>query len=110
MTSQAHNTVTLRKYWAICHSLKDSNTILKTDVSTQKDSLKDSNTILKALEPIQAEVLKYIMAHPQATREEIADSIDGISFGGVKFIIAKLQKKGLLKRVGGRKHGEWQVL
>lgn len=91
-------------------SLKDSNTILKTDVTTQKDSLKDSNTILKALEPIQAEVLKYIMAHPQATREEIADSIDGISFGGVKFIIAKLQKKGLLKRVGGRKHGEWQVL
>lgn len=52
-------------------SLKDSNTILKTDVATQKDSLKDSNTILKALEPIQAEVLKYIMAHPQATREEI---------------------------------------
>ena len=108
MTSQAHNTVTLRKYWAVCHSLKDSNTILKTDVSTQKDSLKDS-TILKALEPIQAEVLKYIMAHPQATREEIADSIDGISFGGVKFIIAKLQKKGLLKRVGGRKFGEWLV-
>ena len=90
-------------------SLKDSSTILKTDVSTQKDSLMDSNTILKALEPIQAEVLKYIMAHPQATREEIADSIDGISFGGVKFIIAKLQKKGLLKRVGGRKFGEWLV-
>ena len=90
-------------------SLKDSNTILKTDVATQKDSLKDSNTILKALEPIQAEVLKYIMVHPQATREEIADSIDGISFGGVKFIIAKLQKKGLLKRVGGRKFGEWLV-
>ena len=85
-------------------------TIQKSDSTTQKDSLKDSNTILKTLEPIQAEVLKYIMAHPQATREEIADSIDGISFGGVKFIIAKLQKKGLLKRVGGRKHGEWQVL
>ena len=68
---------------------------------------KDNNTIPKALEPIQAEVLRYIMAHPQTTREEIADSIDGISFGGVKFIIAKLQKKGLLKRIGGRKHGEW---
>lgn len=27
----------------------------------------------------------------------------------VKFIIAKLQKKGLLKRVGGRKFGEWLV-
>ena len=84
------------------------NGSLKYRNTTQKDSLKDS-TILKALEPIQAEVLKYIMAHPQATREEIADSIDGISFGGVKFIIAKLQKKGLLKRVGGRKFGEWLV-
>ena len=85
------------------------NGSLKYRNTTQKDSLKYSNTILKALEPIQAEVLKYIMAHPQATREEIADSIDGISFGGVKFIIAKLQKKGLLKRVGGRKFGEWLV-
>lgn len=28
---------------------------------------------------------------------------------GVKFIIAKLQKKGLLKRIGGRKYGEWLV-
>ena len=73
-------------------SLKDSNTIPKTDTTTQKDSLKDSNTILKALEPIQAEVLRYIMAHPQTTREEIADSIDGISFGGVKFIIVTVKK------------------
>ena len=85
---------------------KDNNTIPKIDITTQKDS----NTILKALEPIQAEVLRYIMAHPQTTRVDIADSIDGISFGGVIFIIAQLQKKGLLKRIGGRKHGEWQVL
>ena len=91
-------------------SLKDSNIVPKTDVNLSKGSLKDSNAVLKALEPIQAEVLKYIMAHPQTTREEIADAIDGISFGGVKFIIGKLQQKGLLKRVGGRKHGEWQVL
>ena len=90
--------------------LKDSNIVLKTEKTPQKKVLKDSNIVLKALEPIQAEVLQYIMAHPQATREEIADSIDGISFGGVKFIIGKLQQKGLLKRVGGRKHGEWQVL
>ena len=110
-TTQKSDSTTQKRESAIQKdSLKDSNTIPKTDITTQKDSLKDSNTILKALEPIQAEVLRYIMAHPQTTREEIADSIDGISFGGVKFIIAKLQKKGLLKRVGGRKHGEWQVL
>ena len=109
-TQKSDSTTQKRESATQKDSLKDSNTIPKTDITTQKDSLKDSNTILKALEPIQAEVLRYIMAHPQTTREEIADSIDGISFGGVKFIIAKLQKKGLLKRVGGRKHGEWQVL
>ena len=27
-----------------------------------------------------------------------------------EFIISKLQRKGLLKRVGGRKQGEWKVL
>ena len=91
-------------------SLKDSNTVPKNDFTIRKGSLKDSNTVLKALEPSQAEVLKYLMKHPQATREEIAESIEGVSFGGVKFIIGKLQQKGLLKRVGGRKHGEWQVL
>ena len=40
---------------------------------------------------------------------EAVDAIDELSLGGVKFIIAKLQQKGLLKRVGGRKHGEWVV-
>ena len=109
-TQKSDSTTQKRESATQKDSLKDSNTIPKTDITTQKDSLKDSNTILKALEPIQAEVLRSIMAHPQTTREEIVDSIDGISFGGVKFIIAKLQKKGLLKRVGGRKHGEWQVL
>ena len=27
----------------------------------------------------------------------------------MKVISSKLQQKGLLKRVGGRKHGEWAV-
>ena len=83
ITQKSDSTTQKRESATQKDSLKDSNTIPKTDITTQKDSLKDSNTILKALEPIQAEVLRYIMAHPQTTREEIADSIDGISFGGV---------------------------
>ena len=48
--------------------------------------------------------------NPQATIDETVEAIGDLSLGGVKFVISKLQKKGLLKRVGGRKHGEWQVL
>ena len=53
--------------------------------------------------------MKFFYEHPKATIDEAVDAIDELSLGGVKFIIAKLQQKGLLKRVGGRKHGEWVV-
>ena len=98
-------------------SLKDSNTIQKSDSTTQKEALKDSDTIQKSnstiqkdLDPSQVRVLNFFREHPKATIDEMVAELNDLSLGGVKFIIAKLQKKGLLKRVGGRKHGEWQVL
>lgn len=57
----------------------------------------------------EEEVLKFLIENPKATIGEMVDAISNLSLGGVKFVIGKLQKKGLLKRVGGRKHGEWQV-
>ncbi len=97
--------------------LKDSNTIQKSDSTIQKDGLKDSNTIQKSdstiqkdLEPSQEKVLRFFKEHPKATIDETVMAMGDLSLGGVKFIIGKLQQKGLLKRVGGRKHGEWQVL
>ena len=98
-------------------SLKDSNTIQKSDSTTQKEVLKDSDTIQKSdstiqkdLDPSQVRVLNFFREHPKATIDEMVAELNDLSLDGVKFIIAKLQKKGLLKRVGGRKHGEWQVL
>lgn len=42
--------------------------------------------------------------------EDTFNALGDITEDGVKFVIGKLQQKGLLKRVGGRKHGEWQVI
>ena len=98
-------------------ALKDSDTIQKSDSTIQKEALKDSNTIQKSdstiqknLDPSQVRVLNFFREHPKATIDEMVAELNSLSLGGVKFIIAKLQKKGLLKRVGGRKHGEWKVL
>ena len=105
-------------------SLKDSNTILKTDITTQKsdsttqkEQFEDINTTQKKeiatqknLDTTQKEVLEYFKGNPKATRVDAANALGNITEDGVKFIIAKLQKKGLLKRVGGRKYGEWLVL
>ena len=97
--------------------LKDSDTIQKSDSTIQKEVLKDSDTIQKSnstiqkdLDPSQVKVLNFFREHPKATIDEMVAGLNDLSLGGVKFIIAKLQKKGLLKRVGGRKYGEWQVL
>lgn len=91
-------------------ALKDSNTIQKSDSTTQKNVLKDSSTIQKNLDPSQKKVLDFFRKHPKATIDETVAELKDLSLGGVKFIIGKLQQKGLLKRVGGRKHGVWQVL
>ena len=105
-------------------ALKDSDTIQKSDSTTQKSesatqkgqftdigtTQKSEIATQKNLDTTQKEVLEYFKDNPKATRVDAANALGNITEDGVKFIIAKLQKKGLLKRVGGRKHGEWQVL
>ena len=79
-------------------------------VTIWRTTQKSETTIQKNLDPSQAKVLEFFSENPHATIEEAAEGIKGLSLGGVKFVIGKLQQKGLLKRVGERKHGEWQVL
>ena len=97
--------------------LKDSSTTQKSESTTQKDDLKESGTTQKGksttqkdLDTTQKKVLEYFRENPDVTRVDAANAIGGITEDGVKFIISKLQQKRLLKRVGGRKQGEWKVL
>ena len=85
---------------------KENSTIQKEDSTIQKEAV----TIQKDLDSSQKQVLKFISDHPHATIEESVEAVQDLSLGGVKFVIGKLQQKGLLKRVGGRKHGEWQTV
>ncbi len=96
---------------------KDPNTIPKSEITTQKESLKDISTTQKDdcatqkdLDATPKKVLEFFKNNPKGTRVEAANALGDITEDGVKFVIGKLQQKGLLKRVGGRKHGEWQVL
>lgn len=103
---------------------KDENTTQKSEITTQKESLKDisttqkdecatqksESTTQKDLDATQKKVLEFFKNNPKGTRVEAANALGDITEDGVKFVIGKLQQKGLLKRVGGRKHGEWQVL
>ena len=86
----------------------------KRETATQKGQFEDIDTTQKKeiatqknLNTTQKKVLEYFKDNPKATRVDAANALGNITEDGVKFIIAKLQKKGLLKRVGGRKYGEW---
>ena len=103
---------------------KDGSTTQKSEIATQKESLKDigatqkdesttqksESATQKDLDATQKKVLEFFKSNPKGTRVEAANALGDITEDGVKFVIGKLQQKGLLKRVGGRKHGEWQVL
>lgn len=97
-------TISIRFY------IKDEVITQKNEIATQKESMKDLSTTQKDLDATQKKILEYFKNNPNGTRVEAANEIGNITEDGVKFVISKLQKKGLLKRVGGRKHGEWQVL
>ena len=44
-----------------------------------------------------------------ATRAELCRNIPELSDSGIKYNIARLQALGILRRVGGRKQGFWEV-
>ena len=95
---------------------EDIDTTQKRETATQNGQFEDIDTTQKKeiatqknLDTTQKKVLEYFKDNPKATRVDAANALGNITEDGVKFIIAKLQKQGLLKRVGGRKYGEWLV-
>jgi ATP-dependent DNA helicase RecG len=54
-------------------------------------------------------LMEHVRLQPQATISELATLL-GLTEDGVNYHLRKLQKKGRLRRVGGRKSGRWEVL
>ena len=113
---KSDSTTQKEQFEDISTTQKGENATQKSDSTTQKKQFEDISTTQKReiatqknLDTTQKEVLEYFKGNPKATRVDAANALGNITEDGVKFIIAKLQKKGLLKRVGGRKFGEWLV-
>ena len=82
------------------------STTQKEEVATQKSDL----TTQKPLNTTQKKILEHLRNYPKATRQEVAAALGDITEDGVKFNIGLLQQYGRLKRVNGRKNGEWIVI
>ena len=87
-------------YW------KKSRTTQKT---TQKATQKTTQKTTQKLSETEVRILGVIKENSAVTRNEIASILGNITPDGVKYHLSKLQKKGVLNRIGGKKEGSWVV-
>ena len=80
-------------------------TIQSEQKTTQKTTQKDIQNLTEQ----QRAILSFLKEHPKATRRDISENLSNITEDGVKYNISRLQELGLLKRMGGRKQGYWQI-
>jgi ATP-dependent DNA helicase RecG len=84
----------------------EEETIQKELPASHKTSQK---TIHKELTPTEEAVVEIIKKNPSITRKELAARLK-LSEAGVRYNTDKLRSKGILRRVGGKKAGRWEVI
>lgn len=82
-------------------------TVFSVDVFSNEDSITQTTT--QTLSEVQISIIDYIHNHPNASRKKIAANISNITENGVKYHMQKLQKQGIIKRVGADFGGHWEV-
>jgi predicted HTH transcriptional regulator len=70
----------------------------------KKDGLKDGIKLSKN----QEEILRLVQENKNITQEALAEKV-GISIRNVEKRITDLKEKGILKRIGSRKSGCWEI-
>ena len=78
--------------------------------ATNQGEQKTTQKTTQKLTEQQQAILLFLKEHPEATRKEISENLSDITEDGVKYNLSRLQELGLLKRMGGRKHGYWQII
>lgn len=89
--------------------IKDMKSDNKADLSAQNEQIKDiGEQINEQITDRQRKVLDAISSNPDITYDELARDVD-VSSATVRRDVDGLVDLGLLKRVGSRKTGHWEV-
>lgn len=87
-------------------TLNPQNDTLNTRNVSLNDTLKDKNDTLKIN---QRQILDEIKVQPQITQKELAEKI-GVQRRQISRIMKTLQEKGIIRRVGSKKIGHWEII
>ena len=88
---------------------KDDSFPDELTVSDQNNVGKTSGKVLSSVGKTSGKIIKVIRDRETITIPELANLI-GVTERSVERNIRKLQSDGLLKRIGGRKQGHWEVI
>ena len=91
--------ISLTSEWQVQPQLGVEEKIVTTEKTTEKITEKSTEAI----------ILQAMCNNPHITQKELAIKC-GLTEDGVYYVVAKLRKSGVVKRVGGRKLGHWEVL
>jgi len=87
-------------------------TVIIMDQKELFDELVENDTIndtINLLSDNERTVFEEMQAHPKVTANELSEILN-INLRNTKKIIEKLKEKGLVKRMGSRKTGHWEVI
>lgn len=82
-----------------------------TDGTTLSTTLPEEETTLSDtdINNNQKKILELISKNKKISQEEIAKNL-GMTIDGVKYNMKELRKKGIIKRVGRKNDGYWQII
>ncbi len=84
---------------------KENTTIEKDDTTIERGNTPQETTIEKS-----EMVLNLLRKNPKLSNKELAVLIGDITIDGVNYHLKKLRDKGVLKHIGPRKGGHWEIL
>ena len=85
-------------------------TIFKFEYPERATTQKTIQKTIQNLTEQQKNILSYLKENPNATRKELYENIPDATMGGIIHNLSRLQELGLLKRIGGRKQGYWEII
>lgn len=77
-----------------------------TGIETGTEMIEDE--LLSVLSDTEKKVVELILKNPEITQDKMAEIV-GMSKNGIRYVMNKLKKRGILARVGATKKGKWSI-